>query len=197
MLLKSLKRRGILNNCVLFAPHCDDETLFASNILQKYRPTVIIVSDDTREKFKISRPDRWLVRRAETCKALSLLNLPVIFLGLDDGKVTLEELERTTKFLDKDVLAFAPTNLSENNDHNIVSQFVYKNFKLCLFYPTYGPNETRDVGEKLEYTEDTSETKRQMAECYFSQWPVIGNLMNWALEEKEMLVGAEDLYDGN
>jgi LmbE family N-acetylglucosaminyl deacetylase len=70
-------------NAVLFAPHNDDETLFAFYSMLKYRPRVIVVLRSFKQNVLQNGP-HWKVREAETAAVMQMIGLDHVQWNYDD-----------------------------------------------------------------------------------------------------------------
>lgn len=109
---------------ILLAPHNDDEALFASYIIMRMRPLVIVVTDGMIHQLRgIATREQC---RKESIDAMAILQAPVAFLGIDDTKLTKQILiERLRPLCDqsKECVVYAPEVIENGNEqHNIVGQ---------------------------------------------------------------------------
>ncbi len=159
---------------LLFAPHHDDETLFAAYTVLKYKPTVITICSDAQyqTRFGISRE----TRRAETARALWWLGDPQwVELGISDVDPDWNKARDLIKALaaeNNDVpRVFCPLwEEGGHEHHNRVSQLVHEIFWDVRFYSTYVRGSGRSqVGQRVEHGPTDPAAKFRAMSCYDSQ----------------------------
>ena len=152
---------------ILLSPHSDDECLFASYIIQKYNPLVIICSDDYRKDGLV------LIRRNESKKAMDILGADLWFLGVPSNHnddVFAKLLKIKLQRLDNVDTVFAPNPITSNEQHKIVSVVAKKVFGKVTYYDTYNNAwGTSGRGKRIEYTEEMNNKKEKAMNCYESQ----------------------------
>lgn len=125
---------------LLLAPHNDDEALFASYLIMRERPMVIVVTDGTRHE------ERGLAtimgRRQESIEAMKVLGAPVMFLNIPDNALTYEVLYDRLKHFGAEIeMVYAPQVIDDGNpQHNIVGEVardLWGNAGRVEFYSTY------------------------------------------------------------
>lgn len=180
---------------VLLAPHNDDEVLFASGILEEFRPTVVIVTDAIRHSERLGNPDFWLTRRMESCKAVQMYDLPIIFLGIPDTELNATRFWNRMRLRVPWGTLIAPDWYSANEDHNLIGETIYKNCPLSFFYPTYTKElETKPTLKvEIEYKPEGEhrQKKIQALECYETQWRMNKAHFEAALKQSEYLCRAD------
>lgn len=114
---------------LLFAPHSDDETLFAAFTILRYQPRVIICCPSVRDYGSTEQ------RMAESRRALGYLGNDIGFEqwnGLD----LVEKMQTLT--IDEDARVFAPSIQSSHADHRAVALAAGKVFgDRVTHYHTY------------------------------------------------------------
>jgi LmbE family N-acetylglucosaminyl deacetylase len=135
----------------LIAPHNDDEALFGLKIIKKEKPTVIIVTHCT------TQGDNGDQRTLESYRAMKKLGVNVMFLGIDEDKLTEEVLEARLKDLKAD-LVYCPELEGGHIHHDIVHKVAVKLFN-TKFYKTY--TKDRITGDR--------DYDREILDCYQSQ----------------------------
>lgn len=164
-----------MTSSVLFAPHSDDEALFASYIIMREKPLVVIVTDGTshEKKFGISIKQR----REESKQAMKILGADVVFLGLTEEELTgydffHEQLHYYMEgFLGRFNRIYAPAIQGGHQHHDLISRVATIVFKQnCLYYSTYQKDNLELVGElEVKPTEEEIELKKKALSCYISQ----------------------------
>ena len=129
---------------VLFSPHNDDETLFASFLIQRYEPLVVTVFKSVVQEAQgiTAREREW-----ETSHAVSVLSADV---GLvqwpfpDDGSVHVEEIKDAMRDLIIDEYGGEPPPVfvpawskRGHRDHNMVNVAALEVFADVVEYMTY------------------------------------------------------------
>lgn len=153
---------------ILLSPHNDDESLFASAILNRERPHVIFVTDGIKHESKgISR----YTRRLESIKAMAVFNLPVTFLGLWDTGIDKLALAHLLSGFDPDVV-YAPFPDPEGNiDHyevGIIAREIWGD--KVRYYSTYKLHDLTPQGDvEIKLTEREQDMKEKALACYPSQ----------------------------
>jgi LmbE family N-acetylglucosaminyl deacetylase len=156
---------------VLFAPHNDDETLFAAFVCCRYRPRIFTVLRGAgQEHMGIT----WIERELETSRAAGILGCEhEQWAYLDTGPDWAEIEERIRKVArNTDGLAFAPlAERGGHEQHNLVSEIVRAAFgSRARYYATYrygGPKTT--TGTPVEPEPDWIIAKLLALTCYRSQ----------------------------
>lgn len=163
-----------MTSSVLFAPHSDDEALFASYIIMREKPLVVIMTDGTShvEKFGISIEQR----RNETIEGMKLLGVSVVFIGFAEEsldqrnsfKLLCERLGDYTYEFDR---CFTPALQGGHKHHDLVSKVCTQLWDLkCLYYSTYQKGSLEPVGElEVKPTEVEKLMKEAVLEKYASQ----------------------------
>jgi LmbE family N-acetylglucosaminyl deacetylase len=153
---------------VLLSPHNDDELLFASGLLLRYRPHVIVVLKSQVQEdrgYGITAAQR----EAETDAALALFGVTWEQWPYPDSRPDWDQIE-----LELGVLArlydrcFAPAVEPDGHEHhNRVGQLARESFggRLTEFL-TYTPSGKSDWGVPIPYDEPL---KRDALACYRSQ----------------------------
>lgn len=159
---------------ILLAPHSDDEALFASYIIMREKPIVVIVTDGTShlKKFNISLEDR----RAESINALKKLGQNYFdFLRIPEEDLTEERLLRELRLpmlaLDRIDKIYVPALQGGHPHHDLISHVATKLYgKKCLYYSTYQKNDLEPVGElEIIPTKEEKQIKEEALQCYASQ----------------------------
>lgn len=160
---------------VLFAPHSDDEALFASYTIMREKPLVVIVTDGTshQEKFGIDINDR----RAETLLAMHHLGVSVEFLGISEGSMgenslaSLVKLDEVSKKYPNIERVYAPAKQGGHPHHDILCYSAQKIFgKRCLYYSTYSKESLKLIGQiEITPTEEEKKKKEEILSFYKSQ----------------------------
>jgi LmbE family N-acetylglucosaminyl deacetylase len=166
---------------LFLAPHNDDEVLFGSFTLMRYRSEMVLVIL-TDSFIQGNRGDGITAqqRRDETFNATSHLhykenqyNYPLTYAGLPDDKLTQKMVELWLKNANyKPDVVYAPMPYSSGNEqHNMVGNAaldVYGN--KVIFYSTYTKDKLYMTGELEIIPTEMELKKKQIAlQCYKSQ----------------------------
>lgn len=160
------------NKSILFAPHPDDEALFAAYTIMREKPLVVIVTDayiqSNRGEIGCDADTRW----QETMRAMEILGSPVIRLGIKDFEL---DYHQFGAFLAKSLSGFekiyVPALQEGNYHHDIVNRAARAVFgDRCVEYSTYSKGEFFTKGNKeVVPTEEEFDTKKRALNCYSSQ----------------------------
>jgi LmbE family N-acetylglucosaminyl deacetylase len=161
---------------ILIAPHADDESLFATYIIQKYKPLVIICTDDNVHELTVAH---WLTRRMETKRAMERFGVDWVFLGIPETELnplTVDKYLERVKLLGsiKTPLVIAPEFPNSHPHHGLIGEYVSKNCKNVLYYPTFNADtKVIPIGKVVETFEPTPEQRsfkdKLLRECYWWQ----------------------------
>lgn len=162
---------------LLIAPHNDDEALFASYIILRYRPLVVVVTDSYKQA-KRGQDITWQQRRIETTEAMRILGAAVMFLGIPDDELTYPSCLVALKGVYWKVpttsrlpaCVFAPACQGGNAEHDLISNVCSEIWEPIL-YATYAKDEwfTPIEGMAIHQTEVEAASKRKALACYKSQ----------------------------
>src|SRR3990167_10676740 len=120
LLLKILLKN--MNN-LLLAPHNDDEALFASYIILRWKPKVLIITDSHIHEAKFGESRGIVARRKESEEAMKILGVEVDFLGIPDNGLYLDNLiVNLEDYGNPDGKIFAPAKQGGHKDHDTVSE---------------------------------------------------------------------------
>jgi len=145
------------------SPHSDD-SIFATYTILREKPIVVTVTHCTTQNGNGNE------RVLEDYNAMKILGVPVMFLGIDEDKLTEEMLTEKLSMLDKDSLVYIPEYEDNGNpQHNLVNKVARKIFWRFQTYKTYSGLEDRTVGIEVVPTEEELETKKRVMACYKSQ----------------------------
>lgn len=162
---------------VLFAPHSDDEALFAAFTLMRERPRVIVCSPsvgdygDTCGRFK------------ETHAACAILGCQAtLWAGM-----AVEPLMRDLDLCCAPTTVWAPHSRASHPDHRAVAEMATRVFgDRVRRYHTYeaGPVKVR-AGAPVPYSPAEADLKRRALACYVSQrqHPRAKVFFGWDLDE--------------
>jgi len=119
---------------IFLSPHPDDESLFGTYIIKKYKPLVIVITDDDMHEKHVAH---WLTRRIETESAMKRLGVECVFLGVPESKFnkdTIDEALERVKLLAtvRHPLVFAPEFPNFHPHHTLVGEWAKKTFKKKL-----------------------------------------------------------------
>ena len=151
---------------VFLSPHSDDVILFGAYTIMREKPLVIICTHATMQG------DNGYERAMESYRAMKMLGASVMFLGIDEDRLTEEILEEKLRFLDDDdyLYLYAPEYEENGNPHhNIVANVAKKMTWRTSTYKTYTGLETRTVGKEVIPTPEELELKKRAMACYKTQ----------------------------
>ncbi len=157
---------------VLLAPHDDDEGLFASGIIMRYKPHVVVC---TCSLIQFNRGQTEITaerRHKESASAMKLLGASVEFLNLPDNDLRYDNLIWALKPHPETTLCFAPAKQGGNAQHDLVSDAASNMFKRVIFYATYAKDQwftPLEQGIRLVLTPEERELKLKVLDCYESQ----------------------------
>jgi len=157
---------------LLLAPHNDDETLFASYIMQRMRPMkVVIITDAYQHEIKFGKEYGIKTRREESTKACGILNTKVEFLGLPDDYISVDDIASKLQFIDAPGIVIAPALEGGNPQHDAVSKAAEVLFgNRILYYSTYTQQSLIPKGELAIYpNSEEKRFKELMLQYYPSQ----------------------------
>lgn len=151
---------------ILLAPHPDDEVLFASYIIQRLHPFVVICTDGTtHEKFGVT----WQQRRQESIAASKVLNYDIYFLGIPEEQLTYDVLK-------KELLKFnsgtwwCPAKQGGHKHHDLVYDVVKELQNNFMSYSTYSKDSLMPSGQyKMEPNNAEKILKDSALQCFTSQ----------------------------
>lgn len=147
---------------ILFAPHNDDEALFASYTILREKPLVVICFDSYVQDWV-----DWKTRRRESEEAVKILGSKVVFLGLNDKTATKSDLKKALKKFKPDKV-WAATG--SHKHHKWLGEVATELFPQCRLYSTYEGNNYL-VETNWEILPDETEIllKNSALSCYKSQ----------------------------
>lgn len=159
-------------NSILFAPHNDDEALFAAFTIMREKPLVVIVTDSyiqpNRGEKGCDADTRW----NETKKAMEILGAPVMRLGIPDLELDYHKLGQFfQKCFHNFETVYAPALQEGNLHHDIVHRACKVVFgDKVKEYTTYAPGQLYTTGKtEIVPTPEELELKSKALECYQSQ----------------------------
>ena len=155
---------------VYLAPHNDDDVLWGTYTLLRYKPLVIVC---LRSYIEASWPGGpvYQTREAETAKALEILGCEYVQWEIPDSAPDWDEVRRRLYALEDVERVWAP--LPEENGHlhhNALAAAALQVFPQARLYATYtygGGKST--IGEVVEPEPGWEELKRRAMACYVSQ----------------------------
>lgn len=168
-----MKKHKMQNKkAIAFFPHNDDEALFMSYTIMREKPLVCIVTDahiqTNRGEKGCDAETRW----NETKRAMEVLGVPVIRLGVKDYEL---DYHVFGTFLQKSMSGFdtvyAPAIQEGNPHHDLISRACQAVFgDKCKLYSTYAKGEWFTKGDiEVVPTEEEYELKKKALACYTSQ----------------------------
>tara|TARA_R110000868_G_scaffold135380_3_gene347871 strand:- start:1291 stop:2730 length:1440 start_codon:yes stop_codon:yes gene_type:complete len=157
---------------IFISPHNDDEALYGSLTLMRYRPLVIIVTDSFVQPLRGDVSCDAETRRKETIAAMKLVGCPVLFMGIPDNELTEEILRERLQGLNPETIYIPAVHENGNPQHNLVGKVGLELFgKKCERYCTYVKGDFNIVKGSWEIipTHPEMELKNKMLDCYKSQ----------------------------
>lgn len=157
---------------ILFATHPDDEALFCAYTLMREKPLVVIVTDAHIQANRGEKGCDSETRWAETKKAMALVDLPVVRLGIADYDLDFHKLGTfLLNSLDGFETVYAPAIQEGNMQHDIVGRACGAAFgNKVKFYSSYAKGQWFTKGNtEIVPTEEEFELKKKMLACYTSQ----------------------------
>lgn len=150
---------------LVIAPHNDDEVLWNTNVLYKFKPLVFICTISRRQG------DNALPRLRESFEGCKFLGCPMITSGIYDDELTEDNLTEILKhFVADDLLVYAPALEGGHPDHDLVHKVVKKLFTNVRYYKTYHKNGI--LAEKTTsqaFEQPPREIKEQALKIYKTQ----------------------------
>lgn len=149
---------------LLVSPHSDDATLFSAYTILREKPIVITVTHATMQG------GNGYDRVMEDYKAMKILGVPIMFLGIDEDKLNEDILiEKLLPFAINSE-AWLPEEIEGGNpQHNLITKVLKKMFWRIHYYKTYTGLEDRTIGEEVVPTPEELELKQRAMKCYISQ----------------------------
>lgn len=163
---------GLKPSCLLFSPHCDDESLFASFTIIREHPRVIVCFPSSDDYGSTSE------RMIESANAVAILGGgPVYPPYLDDAAASLEERMRLLDMQLRPNKVYAPSARTSHPDHLLVAQLARKVFgDRVVAYHTYDRTHAREhetgkvrEGVVVPFESSWLELKRRALACYNTQ----------------------------
>ncbi len=111
-----------------------------------------------------------LQRRNETLKAMEILGCPVIFAGLRDDDLSLEQIESLLEGFKGFDKVYIPAIQGGNTQHDMIGAIASKCFTDTIKYTTYTKTELWTKGDtEVIPTPEELELKNKALDCYTSQ----------------------------
>ena len=157
---------------ILLATHNDDETIFASYIIQIFKPLVVIVTDSYVQWQEGISPKQ---RIDETKKAMDVLGASTTFLHIRDTEIglpaTIHSLVNLLTSFKPCKLVFAPAIEGGNEQHDLIGQIADEVFgDKVKHYHAYTKNRIYPFGKfKVQATTQMKKNKLLALDCYQSQ----------------------------
>lgn len=179
---------------IFLAPHSDDECLFGTYILRKYKPLVVIVTDDDIHEKHVAH---WMMRRTETKNAMMRLGLECVFLGALESKFnkdTVDGVMDRVRLLAtiREPVVIAPEFPNYHPHHALVGEWAKKTFKNVLFYPTINCQRAvvpaGSVVEEFSPNDEERQFKNNLLyDCYWWQSYMHSPIIDAAVQYNEYL----------
>lgn len=155
---------------IFLSPHQDDETLYGAFTLMRIKPLVIVC---TSSHIQPNRGDAGCtneIRSQETINACAIAGCPVVFLGIPDNALTIENLIERLKVFNPSRI-YAPAIQWGNLQHVLVGMVAKYLFgDRCEQYTTYTKTELYTTGNyEIKPVHNELELKEKMLACYKSQ----------------------------
>ena len=149
---------------LLLSPHSDDAILFATYTILREKLTVVTITHSTLQGGNGNE------RILEDYKAMKILGVPVIFLGIDEDILNEKILSEKLSMLGLSSEVWIP-EIEENGNpqHNLISKVAKKLFWKCHTYKTYTGLEDRTIGKEIIPTDKELELKKRAMKCYVTQ----------------------------
>ena len=156
---------------LLLAPHNDDEALFTSYIILKFKPLVVIVTDAVKYELKFGSMSGIMVRRKESEEAMKILGAKIEFLGIPDTGLYIDNLVVNLEDFEVTGKVFAPALQQGHPDHDVVSLAADKVWgDKVIYYSTYTKeNLTPEGALAIIPTKKEEDLKNKALACYISQ----------------------------
>jgi len=154
---------------LFISPHNDDEILFGAYTIMREKPLVVIITHSTMQG---NNGDE---RTLESYRAMKILGVPIVFLGIDEDKITEEILNEKFNILGVndeylDVVYIPEYQENGNPHHNLVNEYFKKRYSfLTKEYKTYSGLEDRTIGKEIIPTDEELEIKKRVMACYKTQ----------------------------
>ncbi len=152
---------------VFLSPHSDDEILFGAYTIMREKPLVVICTHATMQG------DNGYERAMESYRAMKMLGVGVMFLGIDEDELTEGVLYEKLQFSTDDdyyLTVYAPEYEENGNPHhNIVAKVAKKLDFMVKTYKTYTGLEDRTIGKEVIPTPEELELKKRAMLCYQTQ----------------------------
>lgn len=177
---------------LLLSPHPDDETLWTSFTILRWRPHVAVVFDSyVQEKRGYPGCDR-LRRRSETNRAMHILSvssgIDVDFLGFSDAAPDIEGIRaRLVQFTQprQPDMVFAPAvEEGGHPQHNLVGMLAREIFQNVTPYMTY-TNRGKSGGKHVPFEPHWALLKLKALACYESQIQLRDNVAHFMRDQWE------------
>lgn len=149
---------------LFLSPHQDDSVLFSSYTLLREKPCVVSITHSTLQG------DNGYERILEEYKAMRILGVPIMFLGIDEDKLTDSILyDELYPLYTEDVVYIPEYEVNGNPQHNIVNRVAKNIFPNIKEYKTYTGLEDRTIGKEIIPTDEELELKKKAMACYTTQ----------------------------
>lgn len=160
-------------SAIVFAPHGDDETLFAAFACMRERAHVVVCSQDA--DIAVRR-----MRSLETTRAIEILGcshhewqMPADRMNWDKAREWMEAWNSTALVASVPDRVYAPAYHPEGHEqHNQIAELVAKVFgeDRVTYYSTYAPRGQRQrMGIEFQPTPDEISRKLAAIACYRTQ----------------------------
>lgn len=149
---------------ILISPHSDDAVLFSCYKILREKPLVVTVTHPTLQG------DNGYERILEDYKAMQILGVPIMFLGIDEDKLTEETLtEKLKNFPQNATISIPEYEEKGNPQHNLINKVVKKLFWNYNEYKTYSGLLDRTIGKEVIPTDEELALKKKAMAMYKTQ----------------------------
>lgn len=164
-------------NSIIISPHNDDSELFASYVLQRYKPLVVVVTDSFIQYERGQTDITAHRRRDETRAACKVLGLAApVFLGQADDCLTFDAVEGSYyAVLSPSDTVFCPAIQGGHPHHDMIRETLAKFWEddvKVIEYATYAKDcwyTPLEGGIELVPTPEEFALKERALACYTSQ----------------------------
>ena len=167
---------------ILFAPHNDDETLFAFYQMLRLRPLVVVVTRSYRQEHEQHGPSHER-REEETHRVCELVDVPYVQWSYPDTRVSWQHVAVSMDMLVEqerpDTIIAPAIEDGGHEDHNALGAIVQERILRrsswttvtnLVSYLTYRRGHGRSTdGDEVEATDDERTLKLQAMGLYLSQ----------------------------
>ena len=150
---------------VFLSPHPDDAVLFASYLIQREKPLVVTITHPTFQG------DNGEERILEDYRAMRILGVPIMYLGIDEDKLTEELLRSKLEQFSSETIFYVPEYEKDGNPHHNLVHDTVRRMTDGYFkeYKTYSGWLDRSGDKEVIPTPEELATKQKAILCYRTQ----------------------------